>query len=171
MSASEVLRKFVKRDVTSHGSRRALREFLRSPCYGYFLKTLQGSDILRYADFLDKAGIGFILRTQWLIGSSVLKALDSIPTTDELWTSCLSALRQICEDRAILPTTHVLSSGLIKRGNASLTIHGAERCSEAQYRRRAVRVRSLQKPPASDQMLMKVISYYLTVIGSPLTGL
>lgn len=167
MSASDILRTFAKLDMASHGSRRVLREFLRSPCYGYFLKTLQGSDILGYADFLDKAGTGFILRAQCLIGSSILKALDLIPTTDELWTSCLSALRQICGDRTILPTTHVLSRGLIKRGNVSMAIGGTGSCSEAQYKRRAVRVRSLQMPPASAQVLIKVVSYYLTVIPDP----
>ena len=60
MSASDVLRKFVKRDVASHESRRALDEFLRSPCYNYFLKNLRGPDILGYADFLDKASTGAI---------------------------------------------------------------------------------------------------------------
>ena len=57
MSASDVLRKFVKRDVTSLESRRTLDEFLRSPCYGYFLGTLRGPDVLGYANFLDKASI------------------------------------------------------------------------------------------------------------------
>lgn len=57
MSASDVLRKFVKRDVTSLESRRTLDEFLRSPCYSYFLKTLRGPDVLGYANFLDKASI------------------------------------------------------------------------------------------------------------------
>ena len=55
MSASDVLRKLVKRDMTSPESRRALNELLRSPCCKYFLKTLQGSDVLGYVDFLDKA--------------------------------------------------------------------------------------------------------------------
>jgi len=57
MSASDVLRRFVKRDVTSLESRRTLDEFLRSPCYSYFLKTLRGPDVLGYANFLDKASI------------------------------------------------------------------------------------------------------------------
>ena len=64
MSASDVLHRFVKRDMTSHESRRTLDEFLCSPCYGYFLKTLQGPDILGYANFLDKASAGFIQSAQ-----------------------------------------------------------------------------------------------------------
>lgn len=55
MSASDVLRRFAKRDVISHESLRTLDEFLHSPCYGYFLKTLKGPDVLGYANFLDKA--------------------------------------------------------------------------------------------------------------------
>lgn len=67
MSASGVLQKFVKRGVISHESRRALDEFLRSPCYNYFSKTLQGPDILGYADFLDKASAEFIQSVLGLI--------------------------------------------------------------------------------------------------------
>lgn len=69
MSASDVLCRFVKRDVKSYESRRTLDEFLRSPCYSYFLKTLKGQDVLGYADFLDKASTGFIRNAQgphWL---------------------------------------------------------------------------------------------------------
>lgn len=69
MSASDVLRQFVKRDATSQESRRALDEFLRSPCYSYFLKTLKGSDVLGYADFLDKASADLGRNAQALIGS------------------------------------------------------------------------------------------------------
>jgi hypothetical protein len=54
MSASDVLRRFTKRDMSSYESRHALDEFLRSPCYGHFLKTLRGPDVLGYADFLDQ---------------------------------------------------------------------------------------------------------------------
>ena len=69
MSSSDVLRKFVERDMTSHESRRALDELFRSPCYGYFLKNLRGPDILGYADFLDKVSTVFFQSTQgshWL---------------------------------------------------------------------------------------------------------
>jgi len=69
MSASAVLRKFVKRDVTSHESRRTLDEFLLSPCYNYFLKTLRGRDILGYANFLDKVSRGLFEALKVLIGS------------------------------------------------------------------------------------------------------
>jgi len=102
--------------------------------------------------------------------SSAPKALNLIPTTDKLWTSCLNALRQICGDRAILPTTHVLSRGLIKRGNTSPAIHDADSCWEAQYKRRAVRVRSLQMSPDSDTALIKVPSYYPSVMRCALTS-
>lgn len=68
MSASDVLRQFVKRDATSQESRRALDEFLRSPCYNYFLKTLEGSDVLGYADFLDNASAELGRNPQILIG-------------------------------------------------------------------------------------------------------
>ena len=68
MSASDVLRQFVKRDAASQESRRALDEFLHSPCYSYFLKTLKGSDVLSYADFLDKASPELGRNLQILIG-------------------------------------------------------------------------------------------------------
>jgi len=69
MSAKDVLRKFVKRDVISHESRHTLEEFLHSPCYSYFLKTLRGRDILRYANFLDKVSQGLFEVLKGLIGS------------------------------------------------------------------------------------------------------
>lgn len=68
MSSSDVLRQFIKRDATSQESRRALDEFLRSPCYSYFLKNLKGSDVLGYADFLDKASAKSGRNAQALIG-------------------------------------------------------------------------------------------------------
>jgi len=81
--------------------------------------------------------------------------LNSIPPTEGLWENCLNALRQICGDRAILPTTHVLSRRMIKRGNASMTVHDTDSCWEAQYKRRAIRVRGLQIPPAYDRAFAK----------------
>jgi len=50
-----------------------------------------------------------------------------------------------------------------------MTIHDTENCWEAQYKRRAVRVRSLQVPQASDRAI-KVLSYYLFVRGYALIG-
>ena len=102
--------------------------------------------------------------------SSVLKALNLIPTTEKLWIRCLDALRQICGDRAILPTTHVLSRGLIKRGSVSLPIRDTDNCWEAQYKRKAVRVRSIQISPASETALIKVLSYYPSVMHHALTS-
>lgn len=166
MSASDILRRFAKRDVTSDESRRTLDEFLRSPCYGYFLKTLRGPDTLGYANFLDKASTEVHSRRSGV--SSAPQVLDSIPTTERLWTSCLDALRQICGDQAILPTTHVLSRGLIKRRNASMTTNDIDDCWEAQYKRRAVRVRRLRPP--SDQVFMKVLHYCMSVMGCALTS-
>jgi len=168
MSASDILRKFIKRDVISYESRRALDEFFRSPCYNYFLKYLRGPDILGYADFLDEVSIGFIQSTRGSHWAS--KALNLIPTTEKLWTSCLSALRQICGDRTILPTTHVLSKGLIKRRKAFMNIHDIDTCWEAQYKRTAVRVRSIQMSPASERALLKVRSYHPSVMWYSLTS-
>ena len=102
--------------------------------------------------------------------SPILQALNSIPTTEKLWTDCLNALQQICGDRAILPTTHVLSRGQIERGKTSITTHDTEDCWEAQYKRRAVRARSLQMSSVSEQAFMKVLSYYACVIGHALIG-
>lgn len=83
--------------------------------------------------------------------------MNSIPTTDGLWTSCLNALRQICGDQATLPTTHILSHTSIERGNNPIAVHDTDSFWEAQYKRRAVRVRSLQAPLASERALRKVL--------------
>lgn len=55
MSASDVLRGLIKRDVKSAESHRTIHEFLYSPCYNYFSKTLKSQDVLCYVNFLDKA--------------------------------------------------------------------------------------------------------------------
>jgi hypothetical protein len=73
----------------------------------------------------------------------------------------------MCGDQAILPTTHVLSRGLIKRGKVSATIHETDNCRQAQYKRRPVRVRSLQM---AGKTLIKVPSYYPCVTGQALTS-
>jgi len=143
MSASDVVRRLIKRDVTSHESLHALDELLRSPCYGYFLKTLKEPDVLRYVNFLDKT-------------------LNSIPTTDKLWKNCLNALQQVCGDRATLPTAYVLSRGLVKREKASIP-HDTEDFWKAQCKRRAVRVRSLQMPCVSDQAFVKKFCHEATL--------
>ena len=94
MSSSDVLRRFVKRDVTSYDSRSTLDEFLRSPCYNYFLRTLQGPDIIRYADFLDKVSTRAVRGAQGFhrllgigLNSSDGEALENLfgcPSTD-MW--------------------------------------------------------------------------------------
>ena len=59
---------------------------------------------------------------------------------------------------------------MIKRGNASITIRDSDSYWGGQYKRRAVRMRALQIPPASDQAFIKVRSYYALVIDRALTG-
>lgn len=50
-----------------------------------------------------------------------------------------------------------------------MNVDGTEGCWDAQYKRRAVRVRRIRIPPASDQAFVKVVSYYVFVIGQALT--
>ena len=90
-----------------------------------------------------------------------------IPASDKLWGECLGALRQICGDRAVLPTAHVLTSGLIKQGKASLATNDTDDFQEAQYKRRAVRIRVLRMSSIADQDSMKkVISRHNTICAN-----
>lgn len=73
----------------------------------------------------------------------------------------MDALRQICGDRAILPTTHVLARGLIKKGKtplATVVTNNVDDLWEAQYKRRMVHIRVLRIPSIADQGSIKKVS-------------
>lgn len=159
MSAADVLYRLLELNLSAPESRRVLDNFLRFEGYGYFMSTLGVTDVLNFVDFLDKV-------RQWRRGIShchkttdrfAFQALDAIPTSDRLWGECLSALRQICGDRGILPTTHVLARGLIKKGNGFLSTQDVDHLRDARYKRRIVHIRTLRIPSIADQDLVKKV--------------
>jgi len=134
MSSADVLHRLLRLNLAVPESRRVLANFLHFQGYAYFVSTLGASDVLNFVNFLDKT-------------------LDAIPASDELWRECLDALRQICGDQAILPSTYVLARGLVKDGKTSLTT--ADNLWEAQYKRKTVRIRVLRIPSIADQGSVK----------------
>jgi len=69
MSAGGVLHRLLKLNLSAPESRRVLNNFLHFEGYGYFVSTLRDSDVLSFANFLDKvrkAAGGY--PQQWLIG-------------------------------------------------------------------------------------------------------
>ena len=54
MSAGDVLYRLLKLNLSAPESRRVLDNFLHFDGYGYFVSTLENSDVLGFVNFLDK---------------------------------------------------------------------------------------------------------------------
>ena len=121
-----------------------------------YLKNLQGPELDRLVDFLDKVRAlpsTFCLATKW-----ILQTLDVISADENLSRKCLHKLQAICGHHAILPSSYIASSKIAKAGDAPIILGAIADVWEGTYSNKKVLINCLRAPLNDDQTLKKVRS-------------
>lgn len=93
MSSADVLQRLLKLDLSTPESRRVLDNFFHFQGYGYFVSTLEDSDVFGFVNFLDKVReVSSLCRKKTLIGGIPGLGRDSgLRTTLAGMPGCSSA--------------------------------------------------------------------------------
>ena len=94
---------------------RCLDRLIQSDGEEHYLSNLQGSDMTRLVDFLDR--VRAFLFAFFQFTKQILQALGTIPVTEDISRRCLHKLQAICSDSRILPSSYVISGGLVRVGD------------------------------------------------------
>ena len=80
-----------------------------------YLLGLQGSELTRLVDFLDKVRV--LPSVSFQLTKKTLQALGIIPVTEDVSRRCLHKLQAICSHNRILPSSYIISGGLVRVGD------------------------------------------------------
>ena len=80
-----------------------------------YLLGLQGSELTRLVDFLDKVRV--LSSVSFQLTKKSLQALGIIPVTEDVSRRCLHKLQAICSHSRILPSSYIISGGLVRVGD------------------------------------------------------
>ena len=83
---------------------------------------LQGSDLIRLVDFLDKVRVPPSASLR--LTEQTSQALTIIPTADDVSRLCLHKLQAICSHHGVLPSSLIIAGGLTKVGDYAFASGG-----------------------------------------------
>ena len=130
-----------------------------------YLISLQGPELARLVDFLDK--VRAIPPAFHQFTKQIPQALDAIPATENVARECLDKLQAICSDNAILPSSYIVSGQIARVGNHPITLGGIADVWGGTYRDDEVSIRSLRVCMKDYQAIKKV----RILCGAPLSRL
>ena len=119
-----------------------------------YLTSLQGSELARLVDFLDKVHPIHSAFRQFT--KQTPQALGAIPTTDDVARECLDKLQAICAHHTTLPSSHIVSSGITRMGDHPIALGGIADAWEGTYRGEKVSIKSLRVSTGNFQAIKKV---------------
>ena len=122
MLTSTALDKLYSLDITSPKFLRGLYAFIRSDEGGKHSAGLNGVELTRLVDFLDKVRPSF--SDSYPNVNKTSKALSSIPPSDDIFRQCLRKLRALCSSHATLPTSHIIGGDLVRLGDSAIAWGG-----------------------------------------------
>ena len=127
-----------------------------------YLSRLQGSELIRLLDFLDR--VSTLLLSFLLAAKQPLQTLDAIPSDDDVSKQCLHKLQAICSHHAALPSSCFASGGIDRVGDNPVVLGDISDVWEGIYRNKRVSVEHLKVPLNDNQACKKVRAQY----GNPL---
>lgn len=128
VSASSILGHLMQVDVHSDEFSMVLNSLLRSKDFAAFVSELHGHELILFIDFLDLVSV-FSLSCKF--GSHWFQALDAISTDLDLQRRCLRSLRKICGTTLQLPSSHLITKGLVKKNTPAVASGGfADVCEQ-----------------------------------------
>ena len=115
MSASQVLQHLYSLRTSSPDFLRVLYGLIRHDEEEQYSSSLKGPELARLVDFLDD--VRPLPSPFHPVPKQTPQALNTIPTTDDVFRQCLRKLRAICSCHATLPSSHLVSGDLAKLGD------------------------------------------------------
>ena len=115
MTTSEILQHLYSFNTFSSEFSRCLDRLIQSDEEDHHLSSLQGSELTRLVDFLDRVRVPRSASFQ--LTKMTLQALAIIPVTEDVSRRCLHTLQAVCSNHGILPSSHIVSGGIAKIGD------------------------------------------------------
>ena len=125
-----------------------------------YLTSLQGSELNRLVDFLNK--VHPVPSAFHQFTKQTPQALDSIPTTDNGARECINKLQAVCGHRAVLSSPYIASGQLARVGDDPIDRSTIADVWEGTYRSRKVSIKCLRIPTKDHKTLEKVRVRYGT---------
>ena len=153
MSTSQILQRLYSLD-TSLDFLDSLRSLIHHDEQEQYLISLQGLELARFVDFLDKVRAvppAFHQSTK-----QIPQALGAIPTTENIARECLDKLQAICGYNAILPSSYILSDQIARVGDHPVALSGIADVWGGTYRGDEVSIKSLRVCMKDYQAIKKV---------------
>ena len=118
MSTHWVLRRLYSLDPSSPDFLRRLHSLIWYDEKEQYLTSLEGSELDRLADFLDK--VRAVSSAFHHFTNYTPQAIDAIPTTDDVARQCVSKLQFICGHHTILPPSCIASGRIARVGDGPI---------------------------------------------------
>ena len=160
MSTSRILQRLYSLEASSPDFLRHLYCLIEYDENEQYLTSLQGSDLARLVDFLDKVHV--IPSAFHQFTEQTLQALSVIPTTHDVAQECLNKLQAICGHSEILPSSYIASGEISRAGDGSIPLGAIADVWEGTYRSKKVTIKCLRIPANNYQILKKVRIRYGT---------
>jgi len=122
MSAREILQHLYSLDNSSPNFLRVLYGLIRHDEDEQYSSSLGGEELAQLVDFLDD--VCPLLLVFSPVPNQAPQALNTIPTSDDVFRQCLRKLRAICGYHTTLPTSHVIRGDLARTGESAIAFGG-----------------------------------------------
>ena len=158
MSTLWVLQRLYRLDTSSPGFLSHLYFLIRHDEKEQYFANLQGSELARLVDFLDK--VHATPYTFHHFTKQTPQALGAIPTTDDVARECLNKLQAICGHHATLPSAYVVSDQISGVGDGPVALGAIADVWEGTHRGKRVTIKPLKVPLSDDRTFRKVRVLY-----------
>ena len=167
MGTSQILQHLYSLGTSSPHLSRYLDHLIKSDGEDHYLLNLEGSDLIRLVDFLDKVRVPPSASVQ--LTEQASQALTIVPVTDDVSRLCLHKLQAICSHRGILPSSHIIVGGLTKLGDYAVASGACGEVWEGVYNNTKVCIKCPKINTRDRQDIEKVNDLYGAAIPRLLT--
>ena len=141
-------------DPSSPGFLRRLYSLFHYDEEELYLSSLQGSELTRLLDFLDRVCTLFSAFRP--ATKRALQTLGAIPSNDDIYLQCLHKLQVICGHHAALPPSYFASGEITRVGDHPTVLGGVSDVWEGTCRNKRVSIEHLKISLNDDQARKKV---------------
>jgi len=160
MSTSRILQRLYSLDTSSPDFLRYLYCLIQYDEKEQYLTSLQGSELARLVNFLDK--VRSVPSAFHQFTKQTPQALGVIPTTDDVARECLDKLQAICGHHAILPSSYIVSDQIVRVDDGPISLGAVADVWEGTCRGKKVSIKSLRIRTENYQTIKQVRSWYGT---------
>ena len=160
MSTSLILQRLYPLDASSPDFLRHIYCLIQYDEKEQYLTSLQGSELTRLVDFLDK--VHAVPSAFHQFTKQTPQALDATHTTADITRECLNKLQAICGHHAVLPSSYITSGEIARVGDGPIALGAIADVWEGTYNSKKVSIKSLRIRTQDSQTLKKVRIRYGT---------